>query len=314
MIPTFKITLALFGFHFLTSFTVNSQRLSSSYLAEELCTSNFADEVKTYSLFDHSGEIGYSIWLSRKSQNVKAKYFAHKDVRSGQIVQEKYDTWRPGRSVILMSSGAYASGWKAPDTPTGITVDNGMVVNRTIEPDMDGLVIVEAVGGVRVSNIKDGDLSISTDQGYKTINVLTDKIEFLAWCEKNKATVFQTHLLIYKDVLKVGRYNSDSDQSVRKLLVLAKDRAGNIFHIMYYSKFKAFTLYTISESVLGHLNSIGYSVIAAINLDTGGYDVLSTAGSVKDCEGNLLKGNSNHSSEDVRKTMTNILAYYYTYK
>lgn len=313
MSNTSKITSILFlATVFVTSF-VNAQGISSSYLAEDLCTSNFNNEVKTYSLSDYSGEIGYSIWLDRKSQKVKAKYFAYKDVRSGQIVQDKYDTWRSGRNVILMSSGAYASGWRAPDAPTGITVDNGVVVNKAIEPDMDGLVIVEEVGGIRVSNIEDRDLSISTDQGYRTIDVVTEKMEFLAWCEQKKATVFQTHLLVYKDALKVGKFNSADEQSVRKVLVLAKDRAGNLFHIIYYPRYKAFTLYTLSEMVLRHLNATGYSVIAAINLDTGGYDVLSTAGSVKDCEGQLLKGNSNQSSEDVRKTMTNILAYYYAY-
>ncbi len=313
MSNTSKITSILFlATVFVTSF-VNAQGISSSYLAEDLCTSNFNNEVKTYSLSDYSGEIGYSIWLDRKSQKVKAKYFAHKDVNSGQIVNDRYENWRGGRNVILISSGAYASEWEASDIPVGITIDNGIVVNRAIDDDMDALVIIEAVGGVRVSNIEDGDLSIVTNTGSQTINIKTQKVEFLKWCEENNATVFQTHLLVYKDLLKVGKYNSDKEESVRKVLALVKDSGGNLFHIIYYSKFKAFTLYSIGEMVLKHLNNNGYSVVAVVNLDTGGYDVLSTGGSVKDCDGDVLKGNSNQKSEDVRKKMTNMLVYQYSY-
>ncbi len=297
----------------LVAFCLSAQGLSTSYLQEKLCSSEFLGDVTSYAISDGSQEIGYSIWLNRKSQHVKAKYFAHKDVASGEIVNDRYNSWRSGRNIILMSSGAYATGWNGSNVPAGLTIDDGNIVNRTLDNTMDGLVIVEAVGGIRVSNIEDGDLRIGTSNGFKAIDVRSDKAEFFSWAQQQKATVFQTHLLAYKNQLMISEYTSAKDRSIRKVLVLVESPNGDIFHIIYYTRFYAYSLYEVSEKIINHLKMLGHSVIAAINLDTGAYDVMATNDVIKVCKGKFIKGSSNESSEMIRGSMSNMLIYEYNH-
>jgi hypothetical protein len=65
-------------------------------------------------------------------------------------------------------------------------------------------------------------------------------------------------------------------------------------------------MYEASAKTLTYLKSRKMNVIAAINLDTGGYDILSTGKGIKDCNGNYLKGTKNHEKEN----MTNMLTYW----
>ncbi|MEM9991906.1 MAG: hypothetical protein AAF738_09085, partial [Bacteroidota bacterium] len=133
----------------------------ANFTESNACTSSFEGEVTTHKIYDGYSEVGHSIWMSRKTQRLKAKYFAHKqDDNNGgtKYVHSRYGDWRGGKYVVLKSSGAYASGWKGSDVPVGITVDNGIVVNRSYYNKMDGLVIVYATGGIAVSNIEDGNL------------------------------------------------------------------------------------------------------------------------------------------------------------
>jgi hypothetical protein len=172
---------------------------------------------------------------------------------------------------------------------------------------MDGLVIVEAAGGVRISNVEDGDLSIGTNGRYETVNIQNtlDKAKFLNWCSSERATVFQTHLLIYDNQLKFKRV--DSDRAVRKVLVLAKQAStGHIYHFIVYAKNASLSLYEMANNTLAMMNSAGYEVVAAANLDTGGFDILSTSTELSNCDGSVIQGGSNSQ----RSQMSNLLAYY----
>lgn len=275
-----------------------------------LCISGHNGDVKSGDIYLNNVLAGHIIVLERKSEKVKAKYFAYK--QNGTSVHDRYDSWRIGKKPILISSGAYANGFQSSDIPVGLTVDNGEKVNDALDLKMDGLVIVEAVGGVRISNIEDADLTIQKTNSdntttKKTISLKkpTDKIEFLRWCESEKATVFQTHLLIYKNKLKFT--SSESKQAIRKLLVLAEDKNGTVYHMVIYCKQKELSLYEMANNSLKMLNDAGYSVVAAANLDTGAFDILSTSTELYDCSYSPIVGTSNKD----RKSMSNILAYYY---
>lgn len=271
-------------------------------IKEELCRESFNDDVKTYNLFDAGQQMGYSIWISRKSQHAKAKYFGHKE--NGKYVHDRYSEWRNGKSVILKSSGAYATGWNGSDVPVGISVDNGNIVNRQYYDKMDGLVIVYATGGIAISNIEDGNLYLEALGEQVDVTQYDDRTKFLNWAEKEKATVFQTHLLAYQNRLQFGRAENTVER--RKLLVLAKSNSGELFHIIFYTKARAYTLYNIASSLLQYLNNRKFDLIAMINLDTGGFDNLSTGETVRDCEGNFITGTSTNYAD-----MTNLLAYVY---
>lgn len=277
----------------------------TSNFTMNLCITGHNSEVQSGEIFMNGSQAGYIIALSRSSKRVKAKYFAFK--QNGMVVHDRYDQWRSGKNVVLISSGAYATGFQGTDIPIGLTVDSGNKVNDVVDPKMDALVIVEEVGGVRISDIDAGDLTIKTPAGDKKIDIRNSfqKVEFLKWCETERATVFQSHLLIYKNQLKFNK--PDSEQAVRKLLVLMRDNSGNIYHLIVYSKFRSLSLYEMASSTLGMLNSYGYDVIAAANLDTGAIDVLNTSTELFDCSRQAIEGLSNKD----RRSVSNMLAYYY---
>ncbi|MEM1221067.1 MAG: hypothetical protein AAGH79_19245 [Bacteroidota bacterium] len=272
---------------------------------ENNCNSYFNGDVITRTLNDGYSTVGHSIWLSRSSQRVNAKYFAHKQY--GTVVHDRYDTWRQGKNVVLISSGAYATGWDGKDVPAGITVDAGKVVNRSYENTMDGLVIVYATGGIVVSNIENRDLTLKKGGKSFVVDVTTasGRAEFLSWAQSEGATVFQTHLLAYKNNLLFTRATSESAR--RKFLVLTKDPSGNLYHVIFYMKNKSYTLYDAAQGILQYLNNGRYEVIGMINLDTGGFDIISTGSDVRDCQGDYITGTAN----DDRPNMTNMLAYWY---
>ena len=270
-----------------------------------LCKTGCGNEVFSGDLYQGSTKIGNVIALNRTSKKVKAKYFAYKD--NGTVVHDRYDSWRSGKNIVLVSSGAYATGFNGTDLPVGLTIDNGNKVNDRLDLTMDGLIIVEAVGGVRATNIKDGDLTIRKGGVDKVVNIKNDlqRAEFLNWAKDEQATVFQTHLLIFKDQLKFTQSNSKVAE--RKILALTKDRSGNVIHFIVYCKNQQLTLYEMAYNTLQMLNAAGYEVIAAANLDTGSMDVLSTSTELPDCANAAIEGKSNSD----RKSMTNMLAYYY---
>lgn len=283
---------------------VQTERYTPTFRERE-CSSNYDGDVRTFTIYDDDDEVGNSIWLRRSSKRVKAKYFAHK--QTGQSVHDRYDDWRSDKSIILMSSGAYATGWgNSGGIPTGITVDNGKIVNRKLYEDMDGLVIVEEVGGVRVSDLDAGDLSLQAlGRGKRDLRSAQDRNAFLNWAVQQDATVFQTHLLIYKDELRVGD-NGSGKSARRKFLLLVMDD-DVLYHVVFYLKNEEYTLYDSAKGLLSYFNSKGMNVIATVNLDTGDFDIISTGGDVRDCSDHHITGTRNN----LRDALTNMLVYHY---
>lgn len=229
-------------------------------------------------------EISTAIWkndkyimvnLSRQGERIKAKYFAARDY-NGNSVFKRYKEWQKGKGVILVTSGTYMN---ENYQPVGLTIDNGLVVNNELSDEFDGLVIVYATGGVVVSNIKEGNLSIKCNGENKNFDIRDqfDKDEFVKCAEEVGATVFQTHLLAYKNNLIV--YPSENCKlppcaRERRFLAVCKDEEGTLRHVIVHSPTMS-TLYDGSSRVLGFLKEYERmkEVVFMINLDTGYQDV-----------------------------------------
>ena len=169
--------------------------------------------------------------------------------------------------------------------------------------------IVEEVGGVRISNIEEANLKIIFSGGAEEVIDVRNGLQrrrFFAWCQSEKATVFQTHLLIYENRLRVDRHTSSSAEAVRSMLLLARDAGGQLHHIIFHTKDWIPTLYDMANFALQTLNAKGFTVLSAINLDTGLCDVLSTSTELSDCLGSAITGTANTK----RRDLTNILAYF----
>ncbi len=248
-----------------------------------------------------------SVLLSRKDDHVKAKYFAAKD-EYGNNVFNRFEKWKlKNPNVILLSSGTYFDGYAGNEKPVGLTIDNGVVVNETLENDkMDGLVIVYSTGGIVATNLKDGDLAVGSNPNkkYNLRGNAWDKQEFIQWAKEHNATVFQTHLLAYKNTLKVGS-NGNPTQRERRFLAVGKDDEGNFKHIIVNCKNQTLTLYQGAKNALDYLNNFeDMSVTFLVNLDTGMQDVYQ----LYNKDGSL---NKNIQGATPAAQAKNLLVYYY---
>ncbi len=270
-------------------------------LSENLYKSYYNEKVRAYKIDYDSDYIGQSIWISRSGGKINAKYFAYKQF--GKSIHDRYVEWKEGKQLVLSCSGAYTYS-KTEEYPTGITVDNGNIVNRSIREDMDALVLVYATGGIAVSDIDDGDLYLGSLKKRVNIRDRNDKYEFLGWAEKEKATVFQSHLLAYTNNLRIDE-ESDQDRAHRRILALIKNKKGDLFHVIFNIR-EDVTLYKISYTLFHYLRNKDNEVIAMVNLDTGAYDILE----VYDEDEQKIDGIHGDRSFSIRKA-TNLITYYY---
>ena len=185
--------------------------------------------------------------------------------------------------------------------PVGITVDNGVIVNRRIDDSMDALVIVYATGGIVVSDIDEGNLNLAS-LGTIDVRKDADKTKLLSWAEKEKATVFQTQLLAYRNSLRLTR-SARTESAARRYLALAKNKEGELYHIMYNIRNDVY-LFDSTFDIVKSLKEKEMEIVAVINTDTGSYDCLNLYNSNNDLNRNI------GGTIDI-STATNLVVHYY---
>lgn len=257
-------------------------------------------DIRIFNLKEGHNTIGHTIWLNRKSGKVKAKYFAHKDLHTSKSVYQKYSGWKGEKDILMVCSGAFTT--KDYATPLGLTVDNGKIVNRSINQDMDGLVIVYGTGGIVVSDMDEGNLYLGSLKKRIDPRNFMDKQTLISWAEKEEATIFQTQLLAYKNSLRIPSH-APKEEAERRLLVLAINPDGEVEHIIFNIRREVY-LYDISQMVFNYLKAKNMNIVAMLNLDTGMYNILEVYDDDGDRESNV-KGKENVSKA------TNLLTYYY---
>lgn len=276
-------------FPFLSSFTPGFDR-------------NLVEVTSTF----YNNEKFISIKMSREGERIKAKYFAYKE--DGDNVYTRYTNWAKNKNVILFTGAAYFSGTTYDDAvPVGLTIDDGNVVNRNLlTPGLDGLAIVYATGGIACSNISEGNLYIKCGDQGKTLDVRRslDLLDFVRCAQSQSATVFQQHLLVYKD--KVTIYNnSNQTKRERRFLAVGKDSKNQMVHtIVHYPT--STTLLDGTKKVFAFLKNYKNmkEIIFMLNLDTGYQDVF------------RLFDNENNLRKDIigpvePQNAVNLLVYYY---
>ncbi len=247
---------------------------------------------------------GQTVWIKRKSGKVKAKYFAYKDIRSDRSVYNKYNSWKNSKDIVLVCSGAYTAERKGDSrmVPTGLTVDNGKIVNRNYRDDMDGLVIVYATGGIAVSDIEEGNLSLKSIEKKVDVKESEDRTILMSWARQEEATIFQTHLLAYRNELRIDE-KGRTERAERRMLALAIGKDGGVNHILFNIQEEVY-LYDIARDILSYLQSKDMKVVAMLNLDTGWYNILE----VYDNDGDKY---SRLQGDKPLTKATNLVAYYY---
>ena len=211
--------------------------------------------------------------MSRKGSRVKVKYFASRE--NGKLVYSRYLEWARNKKIIAYSSGTYMNNCEDARiaTPVGVCFDDGKLVNAQIKDQMDALTIVYATGGIVASNLKEGNLTVkeSSSGNSKTLNLRNgfDFSSFKSWSGQEGATVFQTHLLYYKNNIAVGT-NGSSTERERRVLAVCKDEDDNIIYYLINLAGNN-TLYNATEKVSRFLLEKEFmdNIVFIINLDTG---------------------------------------------
>lgn len=222
-----------------------------------------------------NGEVYAIQKMSRKDNHIKVKYFAEKD-NSGTVYQ-RYTKWAATRKVMALSSGTYMSTCDVYSAkPVGLCIDNGRVVNESLEDKMDGLIIVYATGGLVSTNLKNGNLTITlADNTKKTVNIRNnpyDRAEFIKWAKEQQATVFQTHLFVSDNTVAIAN-NSSTVAASRRFLAVCK-KGTDIFHYIINLPAPS-TLLDGTNKAYNYLTKYeNVTVSFMINLDTGCQDVL----------------------------------------
>jgi hypothetical protein len=240
-----------------------------------------ASLVKTTTLV-YEGDEFQVIQLSRSKDRIKVKYFAAKDFVNNKSIYQRFNEWKMGRNVVLFSSGTYMDDYSPYAKPVGLTMDQGVMVNERLETNrLDALVIVYATGGIVVTNLKDGNLNY-INQGSKVSANLNNSLQragFINWAKENAATVFQTHLLVYDNTLKLtdplySNCTSCKEKRERRFLAAVKDSEGKIYHVIVNNLNQSNSLYQATQKTLKYLNEMeDFQVVFMINLDTGAQDV-----------------------------------------
>lgn len=253
------------------------------------------------------GEQYSIIKMSREDEHVKVKYFAAKDYL-GNSVYKRYLDWSKDKNIILYTSGTYMNDYDINlALPEGICVDNGNIVNKVLQA-YDGLAIVYQTGGIAVSNIKKGDLTISFDGVKKKIDLRNalDRIEFFKWAQGQNATVFQTHLFYFMNSLLINRNTSSNKKQERRFFAVGKLNGRTTYYIINLASPN--TIYDATVKVANFLTNFEEleEITFILNLDTGAQNVFQ----LKTSEGKIDNRKSFQGTLPINNAL-NLLVYYY---
>jgi hypothetical protein len=251
------------------------------------------------------------IIMKRDSQKVKAAYFAE-NINS---IKTKYQEFAKTKNIICYAAAGYLGG--NYDVVKNLTIVSGKTIESNLnKTEFDALVIIYATGGVVVSNLKNGDLKLqgSGADPNQALNLRKndwDLTFFKEWCAKEKATVFQTHLLAYNNNLIIA---NDADEkagktksAVRRFLVVGKNSLGKLKHIVINCR-KESGLRHASEKCFNFCKtSLGINVTFMINLDTGAQNVFGAYNADGTVNNSILKDGGVTTLDKAH----NLLVYYY---
>lgn len=245
-----------------------------------------SDFVETSIVTIKDERYGY-IKMSRAGQRVKVKYFASK-VGYNQYVYERFAEWSRNKNIIAVSSGTYMTSWNLDQAkPVGLCIDNGIPVNEDVDLNrLDGLTVVYPSGGgggVVVSNLKDGNLTLQGVPGSLNVRNPFDLQRFINWAQVNEATVFQSHLFVFKNKIILKPTVASTTVAERRFLAVGSNAEGQILHYIINLS-GSNSIYGATEKVYKFLTkNEQLNITFMINLDTGGqnaFRVLKNTGKV----------------------------------
>lgn len=238
--------------------------------------------------------------FSRKGTRIRAKYFA-------ENAYSQYMNWKVGKNILLAAAGAYSTSFNSSAKPVGLTVDNGVIVNRRVDYDMDALVIVynggAQVGGIAVVDLEHEDITTGSGRNKQTFNIRNarEKAEFLNWASNVGATVFQTNMMYSSHGFGFDEDNQRNGSGAERRMLAICKKGRDVHHIVLNHPNSEY-LNRAAYNAVQVLKSQGFTIYGLLNLDTGGKNILQAYDDDEDLIG---RGNTPISAA------TNLIVYYY---
>lgn len=286
-----KYLLSIILFFGLCNFTQAQQ--DRIVLRSERCSTSYSEDISVEELFYRNRKYGYVIWLN--PTKVKVNTITSKG--SYRNTYERFDQWADSEEVILSSSAGYANRNFA--SSVGLCIDEGQVINRQIQRDMDALVIVQN-GQVNIHNLERSIYLKGTSTKFYLRDV-SDFNRFTTWAKKKKTSAFQTNLLAYDGEMKITS-SGKLRRALRKFLVIVSKN--NIEKNMIVYVQRPDYLYDSTKKIFNYLQTNDWHIHAIANLDTGANDILELSDTYKNCNSKTIMGRTTINYA------TNLLVFY----
>jgi len=268
-------------------------------IRERFCTESTEKPFRLSKLIKTARSYGKGIWFLNDDK-LGLDYSACQ--RNGDRTLRPYDqiqNRRKGDLILLQSSANYHS--EINNSQIGLCVDNGKVVNRNWTSNMDALVLIkDGICQVYDTRQKNNFSSLGLS-GHLTY--YSFRSELVAASERQKASLFQTHLLVINNSLQI-KPTEKKRLAVRKLQCKVTNSKQEQFLVFFYIDTGDY-LYDAARGIKQHLNNQGYSIDYMINLDTGINDALELNKDLNQCPGGLPQGDGSV------KNSINLLTVYY---
>lgn len=248
-------------------------------------------EVPCEELYDGRVQVNQLMYLSRQlygevvwmEQGTPISVTYHSGNSLGKSPYERAQADNRHKEMILQTTAAYAGDF-ALSTQLGVAMEQGMLINKNLEPHMEGLVLVQE-GGLQILGLHQPQYFAPLQRTLDLRNVY-DRTRLLAWAEREKSGIWQTHLLAFGQALQITRAGRKKVADRKLLAVVTKDGKEQValFHFA-----RSVYLYDAAKMTLDYLQTMeGIQVQGIVNLDTGVHNVLELAQEVEDCEVSTL--------------------------
>lgn len=209
----------------------------------------------------------YEVHVFRMGESVRAEYFA-------MDAKTRYENWYYNKTIMIACSGAFSETWETDSKPVGLTIEDGRVKNRVLDPEMDALIMV-AEGQIFVMDLDELAGGFRMDDGsYVKINPrgnYEDRELLIKAATEGEYTIFQSQLVYSKDRNDNFRDLYYGKRAERRFLVTASF-ADNYYNIIVDAP-NELELNVSARNTKDLLEEMGYTVQYIINLDTGGKNI-----------------------------------------
>ena len=232
----------------------------SGMMAQDQLESYHRGSMKSYLLRDKG--FVFKCFEISPEHGVHTVYFS----RNGG---ERFEEWerRSRNNVMCYLAVGFTQDWATDQPPLGLSLENGRPINRNLDPDMDGLVILDRNGIREVADLSAGG-------GFRfDLHSGRGRTAFLQEAQRRNYSCFQTQLMYSHSSGRLMGESKEGKRASRRFLAICRDRSGREHHLVM-DLARARHLNESAEKALELLRAQGWEVRYLLNQDTGSRNIM----------------------------------------